>query len=156
MFFSQTQGKFIKSTTNIRKTNIFSCYAIIESKVPIQALDFEMYRVYSPSGCWWCLSSGEIVLWEHRWASWWWFDSSDGGLILCQVCIVVMDKIPKGSPTWFSIFLEKDRLSLTNREILCRKVLFNLSIGLVWPVSFPTGRWRLLGITVLYDSQKSV
>jgi len=31
--------------------------------------------------------------------------------------VVVMDK--------------KDRLSLTSREILCRKVLFNLSIGLV-------------------------
>jgi hypothetical protein len=47
--------------------------------------------------------------------------------MLCQLRIVVMDKIPN-SPDMIIHFLEKEILFLTNREIRCRKVLFNLSI----------------------------
>ncbi|MDZ4875584.1 MAG: hypothetical protein CLLPBCKN_004980 [Chroococcidiopsis cubana SAG 39.79] len=59
-----------------------------------------------------------------------------------------MNEVPNRSNVIVK-FLENDRLALTNRETRCLKVLFNLSIRLVRPVSLPTARWRFTGITVV-------
>jgi hypothetical protein len=60
------------------------------------------------------------------------------------------------APIWLSTFLEKDKLFLTNLDILCRNVLFNFSPWLVCPFSVPIALCLLLGISELFKFSKNV
>ncbi len=59
------------------------------------------------------------------------------------------------APIWLSNFFEKDKVSLTKRETLWRKVQLNRSIKLVLPLLLSTARCLDLGITCSYADQKS-